>query len=61
MGNSVSDTATASRSALGEEDRSQEVPDEANESISAWLDSPPFTQKAPPAIDSSSACGVDLC
>ena len=48
MGHSISDTATSSGSAPGEEERSQEGADDANESISAWLDSPPFTQKAPP-------------
>ena len=61
MGNSVSDTTTASRGrpasagpaasdAPDGVDQNQDVPDDANESISAWLDSPPFTQPAPPQL-----------
>ena len=59
--NSDLDTTTASRGrsagtepaasdAPGGGDQSQEVPYEVNESISAWLDSPPFTQPAPPHL-----------
>ncbi len=62
MGNSFSNTTMAgggrpacakpaALAAPGEGEQSQEVPDKANKSISAWLDNPPFT----PALDSNSA------
>ncbi len=58
MGHSVSNTTTAGggrpvgadqavSAAPGEGDLSQAVPDDETESISAWLDSPPFTHPAP--------------